>query len=153
MEMTGERVLPVDQATAWQALNDPSVLQVCLPGCDAIIPTGQNAYDVSMTAAVGPVKAKFKGKLTLANVTAPHSYDLLFEGQGGMAGFAKGSAHVTLTPQVEGTLLAYTAHANVGGKIAQVGSRLIDSAARKLADAFFEKFQAQVGGGAKLSDA
>ena len=140
MEMSGERKLPVSQETTWQALNDLEVLKACIPGCESIVPSGENQFDVALTAKVGPVSAKFKGKLTLANLDPPQSYDIAFEGQGGVAGFAKGGAHVTLTPDDSGTHLAYAVKASVGGKLAQIGSRLIDGAARKLAEQFFSAF-------------
>ena len=140
MEMSGERKLSVSQETTWQALNDVDVLKACIPGCESIVPSGENQFDVALTAKVGPVSAKFKGKLTLANLDPPQSYDLAFEGQGGVAGFAKGGAHVTLTSEDAGTRLAYAVKASVGGKLAQIGSRLIDGAAKKLAEQFFTAF-------------
>ena len=140
MEMSGEQKLPVSQETTWQALNDVDVLRACIPGCESIVPSGENQFDVALTAKVGPVSAKFKGKLTLANLDPPQSYDLAFEGQGGVAGFAKGGAHVTLTSEDAGTRLAYAVKASVGGKLAQIGSRLIDGAAKKLAEQFFTAF-------------
>lgn len=141
MEMTGEQLIAVSQETTWQALNDPEVLKACIPGCESIVPAGENQFDVALTAKVGPVSAKFKGKLTLSDLNPPHSYNLSFEGQGGVAGFAKGGAQVTLTPNDEGTRLTYAAKASVGGKLAQIGSRLIDGAAKKLADQFFSAFK------------
>ncbi|MBV8032195.1 MAG: carbon monoxide dehydrogenase subunit G [Betaproteobacteria bacterium] len=141
MEMTGEQLVPAPQAEVWRALNDPEVLKQCVPGCESIEPTGDNAYQVLMVARVGPVSAKFKGKLTLSDVKAPDSYSLAFEGQGGAAGFAKGSAKVSLSsPGHDQTRLAYDVHANVGGKLAQIGSRLVDAAAKKVADDFFRAF-------------
>src|SRR5262245_61035489 len=136
MEMNGEQLLPVPQQTTWQALNDLEVLKACIPGCESIVPSGENQFDVALTAQVGPVSAKFKGKLTLADLDPPNSYNLAFEGQGGVAGFAKGGAHVSLSPNGDGTRLVYEAKASVGGKLAQIGSRLIDGAARKLAEQF-----------------
>jgi carbon monoxide dehydrogenase subunit G len=141
MEMTGEQLIAVSQETTWQALNDLEVLKACIPGCESIVPAGENQFDVALTAKVGPVSAKFKGKLTLSDLDPPHSYNLSFEGQGGVAGFAKGGAQVTLTPNDEGTRLTYAAKASVGGKLAQIGSRLIDGAAKKLADQFFSSFK------------
>jgi len=137
MEMTGEQRIPVAQETAWQALNDLEVLKSCIPGCESIVPAGGDQFEVAMTAKVGPVSAKFKGKLTLSDLNPPHSYSMTFEGQGGVAGFAKGGAQVSLAPDGEATRLGYAVKANVGGKLAQIGSRLIDGAARKLADQFF----------------
>lgn len=140
MEMTGAQRIPVSQDVTWQALNDLEVLKACIPGCEAIVPAGPDQYDVTLTAKVGPVSAKFKGKLTLSDLDPPHSYKLAFDGQGGVAGFAKGGAEVKLTPEGEATNLAYTVKANVGGKLAQIGSRLIDGAAKKLAEQFFSAF-------------
>ena len=141
MEMTGEQRIPASQQETWKALNDPAVLKECVPGCEAIDPAGDNAYSVQMTARVGPVSAKFKGKLTLSNVKPPQSYSIAFEGQGGVAGFAKGGADVTLTPEgPDATLLGYKVKANVGGKLAQIGSRLVDAAAQKVANDFFTAF-------------
>jgi uncharacterized protein len=144
MEMKGERVLPVPRAKAWEALNDPAVLQECIAGCESIELTGENQYQIVMTAAVGPVKAKFKGKLTLSDVDPPSSYRLTFEGQGGVAGFAKGGAEVALADEGSSTRLSYAVNASVGGKLAQIGSRLIDAAARKFADDFFNRFQGRL---------
>jgi carbon monoxide dehydrogenase subunit G len=133
MEMSGEQLLAVPQERTWRALNDLDVLKACIPGCESIVPSGENQFDVALTAKVGPVSAKFKGKLTLADLDPPNSYDLAFEGQGGVAGFAKGGAHVTLSPNGGGTRLAYAVKASVG-------SRLIDGAAKKLAEQFFTAF-------------
>jgi hypothetical protein len=146
MEMTGEQLIAASQDTTWQALNDLEVLKACIPGCESIVASGDNQFDVALTAKVGPVSAKFKGKLTLADLNPPDSYNLSFEGQGGVAGFAKGSAQVTLSPDGQGTRLAYAVKANVGGKLAQIGSRLIDGAAKKLAEQFFSTFNKQVAG-------
>jgi hypothetical protein len=141
MEMKGEQLIPASQAETWKALNDPEFLKACVPGCEAIDPAGENAYTVLMTARIGPVVAKFRGKLALSDIDAPNAYSLAFEGQGGVAGFAKGSASVRLSAQgVGGTILSYTAKANVGGKLAQVGSRLVDAAAQKVAGDFFAAF-------------
>ena len=140
MEMRGEQLLPVPQETAWQALNDLNVLQACIPGCESIAASGEHQFDVVLTAKVGPVSARFKGKLILADLNPPHSYNLAFEGQGGVAGFAKGGAEVSLSPDDAGTRLAYAVKASVGGKLAQIGSRLIDGAAKKLATQFFTAF-------------
>ncbi len=146
MEMTGEQLIAVSQDSTWQALNDLEVLKACIPGCETIVACGENQFDVALTVKVGPVSAKFKGKLTLADLNPPHSYNLSFEGQGGVAGFAKGSAQVTLSPAGEGTRLAYAVKANVGGKLAQIGSRLIDGAAKKLAEQFFSSFNKHLSG-------
>ena len=148
MEMTGEQQIPVSQEKTWQALNDLDVLKACIPGCESIVAIGDNQYDVVLTAKVGPVSAKFKGKLTLADLDPPKAYNLAFEGQGGVAGFARGSAQVDLQPAGdEATRLAYAVKASVGGKLAQIGSRLIDGAARKLAEQFFTAFNKHVSRG------
>lgn len=147
MDMTGEQVIPQTQDVTWKALNDTQILKACIPGCESIEQSGDNAYDIVMTAKVGPVSAKFKGKMTLADIVAPQSYRLTFEGQGGVAGFAKGEASVNLTPQEGGTLLRYEAHAMIGGKLAQIGSRLVDGVAKKIAGEFFAKFNEMVSKG------
>jgi hypothetical protein len=140
MEMTGEQLIPAPQQEVWNALNDPAVLKECVPGCEAIDPAGESQYQVLMVARVGPVSAKFKGKLTLSDIKPPHSYALAFEGQGGAAGFAKGGARVSLSAEESHTRLHYKVTANVGGKLAQIGSRLVDAAAKKVADDFFRAF-------------
>jgi carbon monoxide dehydrogenase subunit G len=140
MEMTGEQLIPLPQQRVWQGLNDPEVLKACIPGCESIERVSDSEYRVAMTASVGPVKARFNGKLLLADVNPPTSYRLAFEGSGGAAGFGKGGAEVRLAPEGAGTKLAYTATAQVGGKLAQVGSRLIDGVAKKMADEFFQRF-------------
>jgi carbon monoxide dehydrogenase subunit G len=144
MEMIGEQSIAAAQSATWHALNDLEVLKSCIPGCESIVAAGENQFDVALTAKVGPVSAKFKGKLTLADLNPPNSYNLSFEGQGGVAGFAKGSAQVSLAPDAAGTKLSYAVKANVGGKLAQIGSRLIDGAAKKLADQFFSAFNKHV---------
>ena len=145
MELTSQQTLPVAQAQAWEALNDISLLKECIPGCDGITATGEHQYEVLITAAIGPVKAKFKGKLQLENLQPPTSYTLRFEGQGGAAGHGKGHAEIKLEatgPRT--TVLHYTAHATVGGKIAQIGSRLVDMAAQKMANDFFSTFNTKL---------
>ena len=138
--MTGEQLIPASQQDVWEALNDPDVLKACVPGCESITLVNPNEYQVLMTARVGPVSAKFRGRLSLSDIKPPHSYSLAFEGQGGAAGFAKGGAQVKLVPQGEQTRLIYDVKANVGGKLAQIGSRLVDAAAKKVADEFFKNF-------------
>jgi carbon monoxide dehydrogenase subunit G len=140
MEMNQSQRLPVPQQVAWEALNDTGLLKQCIPGCESIEPDGDNAYLLAMTAAVGPVKARFKGRMALEDIQAPDSYTIRFDGQGGAAGFGKGSARVRLEPDGDETVLTYTVNAQVGGKIAQIGSRLVDAAARKMADTFFARF-------------
>ncbi len=141
MQLTNTQVLPVSQAQAWEALNDIALLQSAIPGCESITATGENQYEALVVAAIGPVKAKFKGKLRLDKIVAPTSYTLVFEGQGGAAGHGKGSADLRLEAAgPRETVLHYTANASVGGKIAQIGSRLVDMAAQKMATEFFESF-------------
>ena len=144
MELKGERRLPVDRATAWRALNDPQVLRACIPGCEAVDKVGEDEFAVTVAAALGPVRARFQGKLRLEDVVAPASYTLRFEGQAGAAGFAKGSSAVSLEEDGDATVLRYAVNAQVGGKLAQVGNRLIDSAALRLADEFFAAFERNV---------
>ena len=148
MEMSGEQRIPLSQQRVWEALNDPEILKACIPGCESIDRVSENEYKVAMTAAIGPVKAKFSGKLLLANMNPPNSYSLAFEGSGGTAGFGKGSAQVSLAPESGGTLLTYKATASVGGKLAQIGSRLIDGVAKKMSDDFFIRFNKTVAPGA-----
>jgi len=142
MEMQGSRPLAVTQQQAWDALNDPAVLKTCIPGCDKVEPTGDNQYAVGVTAKIGPVSAKFNGKILLSDVNPPNSYTITFDGQGGAAGFGKGTSRVTLSPPAEGQgcQLSYSVTAQVGGKIAQVGQRLIDGVARSMAEDFFKRF-------------
>ncbi|MCR6474709.1 carbon monoxide dehydrogenase subunit G [Variovorax sp. ZS18.2.2] len=179
MEMLGNRRLGVTQQQAWEALNDPETLKKCIPGCDKFELTGDNQYSVGLALKIGPVSAKFSGKVVLSDIVAPDGYKLTFEGQGGVAGFAKGSSSVTLRPlagaaeaavvpavaeaQAEvapaatpeaapaeaapspaGCELDYTVQAQVGGKIAQLGQRLIDGAAKSTADDFFKRFEAEM---------
>ncbi|MBW0448057.1 carbon monoxide dehydrogenase [bacterium M00.F.Ca.ET.228.01.1.1] len=146
MELTETHTLPVSQQRTWEALNDTEILRACIPGCESIDPDGENAYLVVLSAAVGPVKARFKGRMQLTDIDAPNAYNIVFEGQGGAAGFAKGNARVTLEADGDAsTKLSYTASAQVGGKLAQIGSRLVDGAARKIAGEFFKRFGAQFG--------
>lgn len=140
MEMSEERSIPAPRDQVWQALNEPDVLKEAMPGCDQFEAIGDNEYLAQITAKVGPVKARFKFKIVLQDVEQPNGYTLNGEGQGGAAGFAKGSARVELEEVADGTLLRYTVKANVGGKLAQLGARLIDATAKKMADAFFANF-------------
>lgn len=146
MEMKGSRRLAIPQQQAWDALNDPEVLKLCIPGCDKVEATGDNQYAIGMAVKVGPVAARFNGRITLLDVMPPNSYTLNFEGQGGPAGFGKGTAKVLLSPPAEGAgcELSYTASASVGGKIAQVGQRLIDGVARSMAEDFFRRFEEEM---------
>lgn len=171
MEMLGNRQLGVTQQQAWEALNDPETLKKCIPGCDKFELTGENTYSVALAVKIGPVSAKFNGKVVLSDIVAPNGYKLSFEGQGGVAGFAKGASSVTLKPLAAssteateatestdaavaheaeaasppaGCELDYTVQAQVGGKIAQLGQRLIDGAAKSTADDFFKRFEAEM---------
>jgi carbon monoxide dehydrogenase subunit G len=182
MEMLGNRRLGVTQQQAWEALNDPETLKKCIPGCDKFELTGDNQYSVALAVKIGPVSAKFSGKVMLSDIVAPDGYKLTFEGQGGVAGFAKGASSVTLRPLASvgtaaeavvappaadgaeavaetapaeatpveaapspaGCELDYTVQAQVGGKIAQLGQRLIDGAAKSTADDFFKRFEAEM---------
>lgn len=147
MEMTGEQLIALPQQATWNALNDPDVLKDCIPGCESITRLSDNEYEVVLTAKVGPVSAKFKGKMTVTDADPPRAYTLSFEGQGGVAGFAKGESTVTLVPEGNGTRLSYIAKATVGGKLAQVGARLIDGVAKQLAGKFFEAFNRRASAG------
>lgn len=140
MEIRDEKILTVPRLDVWRALNDPAVLQRCLAGCDTFEEDGENNYRVAIQAAVGPVRARFAGKLQLCDVVAPTSYALSFEGSGGVAGFGKGTAQVVLEDAGEGTRLSYAAKAQVGGRLAQVGARLIDGVTKRMADDFFSRF-------------
>ena len=144
MEMKGEQLVPASQDDTWAALNDPEILKACVPGCESMERISDSEFAMLMTARIGPVAAKFKGKMTLSDVNPPHSYSIAFDGQGGVAGFGRGGAQVQLAPEGESTRLTYQVKANVGGKLAQIGSRLVDAAARKLADEFFTTFNEKV---------
>jgi uncharacterized protein len=145
MEMQGKRELAVTQQQAWESLNNPEVLKLCIPGCDKIDATGTDQYAIGMALKIGPVSAKFAGNIQLSEINPPKSYTLSFDGQGGAAGFGKGSSKVELAPLPSGGCeLSYTVNASVGGKIAQLGQRLIDAAAKSMADDFFKRFDAQM---------
>jgi carbon monoxide dehydrogenase subunit G len=146
MEMNGSRTVPADIDTTWRALNDPEVLKACIPGCESVERVSDNEYRLTMTARVGPVSARFTGRIVLADIVAPTSYTLSFEGQGGAAGFAKGESRVTLSANDPGTRIDYQVKSQVGGKLAQIGSRLVDGAAAKVADDFFARFVDRLGG-------
>jgi carbon monoxide dehydrogenase subunit G len=143
MELTGEQTIPAPRERVWTALNDPEILKRCIPGCQDI----QKLSDTELTAkvglAVGPVKATFNGRVTLSDLDPPNGYKISGEGQGGVAGFGRGSAVVRLSDDPAGTKLSYSADAAVGGKLAQIGSRLVEATARKLADEFFTRFAAE----------
>lgn len=140
MDLEGTAEIPASRSAVWAALNDPDVLRAAIPGCERIRQISETELEAEVVAKVGPVKAKFKGKVTLSDLDPPNSYVISGEGTGGAAGFAKGSAQVTLEDAGDGTLLRYSVNAHVGGKLAQIGSRLVDGAARKLARDFFEAF-------------
>jgi carbon monoxide dehydrogenase subunit G len=146
MDMEGSRALAVTQQQAWDALNDPQVLKTCIPGCERIEKTGDNQYAVVVAVKIGPVQAKFNGKITLSEMNPPDSYTISFDGQGGAAGFGKGVSQVKLSPQADGPgcLLEYKVQAQVGGKIAQLGQRLIDGVAKGMAEDFFKRFDAEM---------
>lgn len=147
MDMQASRTLAITQQQAWDALNDPEVLKLCIPGCDKVEPTGEGQYAIGMALKIGPVSAKFGGKINLTDIVPPHSYTITFEGQGGAAGFGKGNAKVNLTPLADGAPgceLGYVVHASVGGKIAQLGQRLIDGAAKSMAEDFFKRFDLEM---------
>jgi uncharacterized protein len=141
--MTGEQLIAASQQQVWDALNNPAVLKACIPGCETVDKTSDTEFNLLMLAVVGPVKARFKGRLNITELDPPNHYVLSFDGSGGAAGFGKGSASVTLAPQSSGTRLTYVAKAQVGGKLAQVGSRLIDGIATKMAEDFFSRFNSQ----------
>ena len=142
MEFKGKYLIPATPKTVWDALNDPEVLRQCIPGCEHIEKTDSTHFSAAAVLKIGPVKATFKANLTLDNLDPPHRCTLKGEGQGGVAGFARGDAEVILTPDRDGTFLTYTARATIGGKLAQIGQRLIDGAAKQIADDFFVRFSA-----------
>lgn len=139
MELVGTQRIEATNEVVYAALNDPEVLRQCIPGCDAVEKTSDTAMKAKVTLKIGPMKVTFNGNVTLSDLEPPHSYKITGEGSGGVAGFAKGSAAVRLEPENEATLLHYTVKADVGGKIAQLGARLIDGTAKKLSAEFFEK--------------
>lgn len=152
MKITGSYDIDADRETVWKALNDPDVLKDCIPGCDSLEQTGENELTAAVTAKVGPVKAKFQGSVELKDLNPPESYRIEGSGKGGAAGFAKGGANVSLEEKDDGgTVLTYEADAQVGGKLAQVGGRLIDGTAKKMADQFFARFRDHVEGSSAKS--
>jgi len=144
MTMNGEVQLAAQPETVWEKLNDVATLKACIPGCESLEKTSDNEMEAVATVKIGPVKAKFKGKVTLSDLDPPHGYKISGQGDGGVAGFAKGGATVNLTPKDGGTLLAYNVDAQIGGKLAQLGQRLVNGAAKKVADDFFANFAAAV---------
>ena len=147
MDLTGEYRIQASRETVWAALNDPEILKQCIDGCEELSKDSDTQFSARVTAKVGPVRAKFTGKVTLSNMDAPNGYTISGEGQGGVAGFAKGGADVRLTEDGAETILNYSAKAEVGGKLASVGSRLVEGVAKKTADDFFSKFSALVSEG------
>ncbi len=145
MELAGAYVIPAKPDAVWAALNDPEKLKAAIPGCEDLKKISDTEFEATATQSIGPVKARFKGKVQLTDLDPPRGYVIKGEGSGGAAGFAKGQARVTLEPDGAGTRLTYAVNATVGGKIAQVGQRLIDGVAKKLADEFFDKFSSQFG--------
>lgn len=146
MEITGTQIIAASRQEVWDALNDPGILEKCLPGCESVEKTAPDRFTAIMAVAVGPLRARFNGTLHMTDVAAPASCTMVFEGQGGAIGFGKGSSSVELNETPDGTQLSYTATAQIGGKLAQVGSRLIDNVARKMADDFFKAFKKQIAG-------
>ena len=146
MVMSGEQQLAAPRETVWAKLNDPAVLKACIPGCESLDVIGENEFLAVATNKIGPVKARFKGKVRLTDLDPPNGYKISGEGDGGVAGFAKGGASVNLSDKDGGTLLTYNVEAQIGGKLAQLGQRLINGAAKKVADDFFANFAKAVSG-------
>jgi carbon monoxide dehydrogenase subunit G len=144
MDMTGQRTLQVTQQQAWEALNDPEILKACIPGCQKFEPSGDQKFAVAAGIKMGPVSALFNGSVQLTDIVAPQSYKLNFDAQGGVAGFGKGEAAVEIKPLEKGCELHYTVHSSVGGKIAQLGQRLIDGVAKNMAEDFFKRFEGEL---------
>jgi uncharacterized protein len=147
LTMTGEVDLAAPQDVVWEKLNDPEVLKACIPGCESLEKTAENELQAVAKIKIGPVSATFRGKVELTDINPPHGYTISGEGQGGIAGFAKGAAKVDLVPVDGGTRMTYAVEAQVGGKIAQLGARLIDGVAKRMADQFFERFAEKVNEG------
>jgi carbon monoxide dehydrogenase subunit G len=148
MQMNGEYRISAPRQAVWDALNNPEILKQCIPGCEELTRTDEGGFEAKVTAKVGPVRAKFGGKVELSDIDPPNGYTISGQGTGGPAGFAKGGAKVSLAEDGGETILTYTVDASVGGKLAQIGSRLIDATAKKMADDFFSKFAELVGAGA-----
>jgi carbon monoxide dehydrogenase subunit G len=144
MDMQGSRQLAVTREQAWDALNDPEILKRCITGCEKFELTADNTYAILVAIRIGPVSARFNGKVTLADIVVPESYSLRFDAQGGAAGFGKGESQVLLVPNEQGVELRYTVKSTVGGKLAQIGQRLIDGVAKSLAEEFFSRFEAEL---------
>ena len=146
MDLDGTRTILATREVVWAKLNDAETLEKCIPGCTELSGNPEDGFEATVVQKVGPVKATFKGAVTLSNVNPPDSYTITGEGKGGVAGFAKGGADVSLTDADEGTELTYAVRAQVGGKLAQLGNRIIAGFARKMADEFFDRFKAEVEG-------
>ena len=144
MDMTGERRIAASRETVWQALNDPAVLKASIPGCESLERLSDTDMKATASVRIGPIAARFNGAVHLSDIDPPNGYKIDGEGQGGVAGFAKGGAKVRLEPAGTSTLLQYEVHAQVGGKLAQLGARLVDATAKQMADSFFDRFSAQV---------
>jgi carbon monoxide dehydrogenase subunit G len=142
MDMTGERRIPAPRGKVWDALNDPAILKASIPGCDSLEKTSDHEMKATASVKIGPISARFAGRVELSDIDPPNGYTISGEGQGGVAGFAKGGAKVALADNGPDTLLTYNVNAQVGGKIAQLGARLIDASAKQMADAFFDRFTA-----------
>lgn len=153
MDMSGEYRIAAPRERVWAALNDPAILKQAIPGCEELNKVSETELEATARAKIGPVSARFKGKVVLSDLNPPQSYTLTGEGSGGAAGFAKGQAQVVLTADGGQTLLQYTVKASIGGKLAQIGQRLVDGAARKMADEFFDKFAELAGGKVELPPA
>ena len=147
MTMNGEVQLAAPRAVVWEKLNDAAVLKLCIPGCEELDKTSETEFQAVATIKIGPVKARFKGRVQLSEIDPPNGYKISGEGEGGVAGFAKGGAVVKLTDKDGGTLLSYDVESQIGGKLAQLGQRLVQGTAKKLADDFFNKFAAAVAAG------
>jgi carbon monoxide dehydrogenase subunit G len=145
MDMTGERRIPAPREKVWEGLNDADVLRASIPGCETLERVSEDELRATASVKIGPIAARFTGKVHLSDIDPPNGYRIAGEGQGGVAGFAKGGADVRLAEDGDGTVLTYEVHAQVGGKMAQLGARLIDATARQMADAFFTRFAARVG--------
>lgn len=144
MDMTGERLIPAPRQRVWDALNDTEILKACIPGCETLEKTGDNELRATASVKIGPIGARFNGKVQITDLNPPTSYRISGEGQGGVAGFAKGGANVHLDDEGDGTRLKYVVNAQVGGKIAQLGARLIDATSKQMADIFFDRFSSMV---------
>jgi len=149
MELKGEQLLPAERSVVWKMLNDPDVLRECIPGCESLEAEGDDRMNATVAVKIGPIKARFAGEVELQNLNPPSSYSIVGEGKGGMAGFAKGKADVSLEERPDGTLLMYAVNVLVGGKIAQLGGRLIESTSKRLSEEFFRRFAQRVTGDAE----